>query len=241
MTSYSLSELLRAVQTVVRAEFTDTYWVRAEVSSLSARPGSHCYMELVESAPGSNELFTAKIRANCWRSTWTSVSALFEDVAGQPLRAGMQILAEVSLDFHPIYGMSLTIEHIDPTFTIGDLSRQKQEVLRRLEKEGYIKMYTTIVDADKIDRGFTVFCNVSFKQINRMLTEEFRKQVDSWEEVTECYNVSGDSDFVMKVSVSGMKEYQTFILNKVGVLDYVGRIQSIFVLENLKISYGVRL
>lgn len=112
---------------------------------------------------------------------------------------------------------------------------------RRLEKEGYIKMYTTIVDADKIDRGFTVFCNVSLKQINRMLTEEFRKQVDLWEEVTECYNVSGDSDFVMKVSVSGMKEYQTFILNKVGVLDYVGRIQSIFVLETLKISYGVRL
>ncbi len=112
---------------------------------------------------------------------------------------------------------------------------------RRLEKEGYIKMYTTIVDADKIDRGFAVFCNVSFKQINRTLTEEFRKQVNSWEEVTECYNVSGEADFIMKVSVRGMKEYQAFILNKVGVLDYVGRVQSIFVLENLKISYGVRL
>lgn len=112
---------------------------------------------------------------------------------------------------------------------------------RRLERDGYIKMYTTILDADRINRGFTVFCNISFKQINRTITEDFREQVNNWEEVTECYNVSGDCDFMMKVSVRDMKEYQQFVLHKVGELDYVGRIQSIFVMETLKQSYGVRL
>ena len=112
---------------------------------------------------------------------------------------------------------------------------------RRLEREGYIKMYTAIVDADRIDRSFAVYCNISFKQINREVADEFREIVSSWEEVTECYNVSGDCDFLMKVNVRGMKEYQEFILYKVGELDYVGRVQSVFVMETLKQNYGIRL
>ena len=112
---------------------------------------------------------------------------------------------------------------------------------RRLEREGYIKMYTAIIDADRIDRSFAVYCNISFKQINREVADEFREIVSSWEEVTECYNVSGDCDFLMKVNVRGMKEYQEFILYKVGELDYVGRVQSVCVMETLKQNYGIRL
>ena len=112
---------------------------------------------------------------------------------------------------------------------------------RRLEREGYIKMYTAFIDADRIDRSFAVYCNISFKQINREVADEFREIVSSWEEVTECYNVSGDCDFLMKVNVRGMKEYQEFILYKVGELDYVGRVQSVFVMETLKQNYGIRL
>ena len=112
---------------------------------------------------------------------------------------------------------------------------------RRLEREGYIKMYTAIIDADRIDRSFAVYCNISFKQINREVADEFREIVSSWEEVTECYNVSGDCDFLMKVNVRGMKEYQEFILYKVGELDYVGRVQSVFVMETLMQNYGIRL
>lgn len=112
---------------------------------------------------------------------------------------------------------------------------------RRLEREGYIKMYTAIIDADRIDRSFAVYCNISFKQINRELADNFREIVSSWEEVTECYNVSGDCDFLMKVNVRGMKEYQEFILHKVGELDYIGRVQSVFVMETLKQNYGIRL
>lgn len=115
------------------------------------------------------------------------------------------------------------------------------ERTKRLEREGYIKLYTAIIDSDRIDRSFTVYCSISFKQINRTLADQFREVVNEWDEVTECYNVSGESDFMMKVSVRGMKEYQEFILHKVGALDYISRVQSIFVMETLKQSYGVRL
>lgn len=149
MQSYSLSELLEAVRLSIRGSFPESYWVRAEISSLSARANSHCYMELAESPASTpqsafhsmgGQQYTAKIKANCWRSIWATVSRQFEDAVGQPLRVGMQVLAEVTVDFHPIYGMSLTVLQIDPSFTLGDLANKKEETLRRLEAEGVIDM-----------------------------------------------------------------------------------------------------
>lgn len=148
MQSYSLSEFLAAVQLSVRASFPESYWVRAEISSLSAKPNSHCYMELAEGNNGSTRGFgqeyAAKIKANCWRNIWQQVSRQFEQAVGQPLRVGMQVLAEVDVDFHPVYGLSLTIRQIDPSFTIGDLARQKAEALRKLEEEGIIDMQQSL-------------------------------------------------------------------------------------------------
>lgn len=148
MQSFSLSEFLAAVQQSVRYAFPDSYWVRAEISSLSARPNGHCYMELAESAANGGgaygQEYAAKIKANCWRNIWASVSKDFEEAVGQPLKVGMQVLAEVTVDFHPIYGMSLTLQAIDPSFTLGDLARQKAEALRRLEEEGIIDMQKSL-------------------------------------------------------------------------------------------------
>ncbi|MBQ0030956.1 MAG: Lrp/AsnC family transcriptional regulator [Paludibacteraceae bacterium] len=112
---------------------------------------------------------------------------------------------------------------------------------RRLEREGYIKSYTTIVDAGLIDRGFTVFCNISTNNIFRDKIEDFRNHVAEWKEVTECYNVSGEFDFQMKVCVSSMKAYQEFIINKVGAISYITKIQSSFVMDTLKVAYSVPL
>jgi len=145
MQSFSLSEFLAAVQLAVRGSFPDSYWVRAEISNLSARPNSHCYMELAESANGSarggyGQEYAAKIKANCWRNIWAGVSQDFEAAVGQPLKVGMQVLAQVTIDFHPVYGMSLTVQSIDPSFTLGDLARQKAEALKKLEDEGIIDM-----------------------------------------------------------------------------------------------------
>ena len=129
MKSYSLSELLSVVQLALRGAFPNSYWVRAEISSLSAKPSSHCYLELAESessedqpqaraANNAQPQFKAKIKANCWRSTWQQVSLAFEHAVGMPLKVGMQVLAEVSVDFHPVYGLSLTIQDIDPSYSL---------------------------------------------------------------------------------------------------------------------------
>lgn len=137
--TFSLSELLTRIRVAVRDSFPAYYWVRAEVSSLSARPGSHCYLELAEKG-ADNQQFAAKVRANCWRSDWGRVSEEFESITGQPLRLGMQVLAEVSVDLHPVFGLSLVVHNIDPTFTLGDLARQKEEALQRLREEGVLEM-----------------------------------------------------------------------------------------------------
>lgn len=113
------------------------------------------------------------------------------------------------------------------------------ERLRRLERMGYIQRYVAVLDANKLNRGFQVICNISMKQINRQIAADFRQEVQGWSEVSECYNVSGDSDYVMKVFVPNMSVYQQFIVEKVGSLDYVARIQSIFIMDTLKLTYGV--
>lgn len=109
---------------------------------------------------------------------------------------------------------------------------------RRLEREGYIRQYTTVVDAERLGRGFSVFCNVSFSNINRDKAGEFKDIVDSWDEVTECYNVSGECDYMMKVCVADMNAYRQFVLDKVGSLPYIERVRSVFIMGTLKLNFG---
>jgi len=113
------------------------------------------------------------------------------------------------------------------------------ERLRRLERMGYIQKYVAVLDAGKLERGFVVYCNLSFQQINSAIADAFQKVVREWPEVSECYNVSGDCDFILKVYVASMKQYQEFLFNKVGALSYVNRIRSTFVMDTLKFNYGI--
>lgn len=113
------------------------------------------------------------------------------------------------------------------------------ERLRRLERQGFIHKYVAVLDAEKLERGFVVFCNISMKQINTRIAEDFQQQVEGWNEVSECYNVSGTCDYMMKVFVSSMNKYQKFIIEKLGTLDYIARIQSTFVMDTLKLTYGI--
>ncbi len=113
------------------------------------------------------------------------------------------------------------------------------ERLRRLERQGFIHKYVAVLDAEKLERGFVVFCNISMKQINTQIAKDFQAEVENWTEVSECYNVSGNCDYMMKVFVPSMAKYQQFIVEKVGALEYVSRIQSIFVMDTLKLTYGI--
>lgn len=112
---------------------------------------------------------------------------------------------------------------------------------RRLEREGYINKYVAILNADRLERGFQVLCSVTMRQLNHQVAEEFKCMLQEWDEVTECYNVSGEGDYMLKVCVSSMHQYQQFILNKLGAFSYIGHIKSIFIMDTLKLSYGLPL
>jgi exodeoxyribonuclease VII large subunit len=140
MKQYSLSELCAEIQEVVENDLLERYWVRAEIASLSAR--GHCYMELVEKA--EDNMLAAKVRATCWSNVYSLLSAYFIQETGQTLRVGMQVLVEVSVTFHPVYGLSLNVWNIDPTYTQGDLAKQRQATIRRLTKDGVMELQQSL-------------------------------------------------------------------------------------------------
>lgn len=113
------------------------------------------------------------------------------------------------------------------------------ERLKRLEKEGYIRKYSAILDSEKICQGIVVYCNIRLKQHNREYGTDFINAIQDLEEVTECYNISGDYDFMMKIYVPSMKYYQDFVLNKLGTIDSIGSLHSIFVLAEVKNSFCI--
>lgn len=110
------------------------------------------------------------------------------------------------------------------------------ERMRRLENEGVIKSYSAIIDMDKLGRGFVVFCNVSLKQINTSIHVEFARMVNEMPEVAECYNVSGTYDYMLKVQVPDMKAYRSFVTDKLGSIDMLDSVHSVFVMESIKLD-----
>lgn len=120
----------------------DSYWVEAELLDCHEGNG-HCYMELVQKDEYSNTP-VARARANCWRNTWMRLRPRFEKVTGQRPHAGMKVLLLVKATFHPAYGFSWNIIDIDPTYTMGDLARRRQEIIAALKEEGVFDLNKSI-------------------------------------------------------------------------------------------------
>lgn len=108
------------------------------------------------------------------------------------------------------------------------------ERIKRLENEGVIKGYVAVVDREKIGKNLMVLCNIRLKEHSRNEGKKFVSAVAEMPEVVECLNISGDYDFILKVVVSDMGDYQSFIMNKLGGLDNIGSTQSIFVMGEIK-------
>lgn len=140
MKQYTLSELCSCIDEALSMELNDTYWVRAEIASLTER--GHCYMELVEKA--KNNAIAAKLRATCWQHVYHLLSAYFANETGQTLAVGMQVLLQVEVSFHAVYGLSLNVVGIDPTFTLGDLARQRQLTIQRLQEDGVMDLQRSL-------------------------------------------------------------------------------------------------
>lgn len=115
------------------------------------------------------------------------------------------------------------------------------ERLRRLETGGYIRKYSAILDADKLGQGFVVFCSVKLRQMNTMIAHDFVEKIQEIPEVTECYNISGEFDYLLKIHAPDMKYYNHFLINVLGQIESLGSIQSSFVMNEIKQNYGLHL
>jgi len=115
------------------------------------------------------------------------------------------------------------------------------ERVKRLEANGYIKKYVAVLDPEKLNRGFVVFCSVKLRRLNRDIAAEFTRIVREIPEVTECYNISGDYDYLLKIHAPDMKYYQEFIINVLGTIESMGSLMSTFVMDEVKQEYGIPL
>lgn len=137
--SFSLSELNRQVRDAIRDHLPETYWLRAETSDVRRNQNGHCYLEFIEK-DGKNQNIVARARGMIWSNVYEMLSAYFEAETGQSFTSGLSVLVRVSVDFHELYGYSLSVVDIDPSFTIGEIARNRQLILNRLEEEGVLTL-----------------------------------------------------------------------------------------------------
>ncbi len=136
LTLYQLQEQIREA---VARHLDGVLWVVAEVSELKVNASGHCYLELVERDEGGKTP-VAQVRAVIWSSTYKLLAHYFQFETGTPLAAGMKILVQGSVNYHPLYGLSLSISDIDPAYTLGEAERLRRQTLEQLRQEGVIDM-----------------------------------------------------------------------------------------------------
>ena len=133
----SLYELNALVKRSIHACMPDTYWVQAELSDVRSNYSGHCYLEFVQKEPRGNNLI-AKARGTIWSNVYRLLKPYFEEETGQAFVAGIKVMVKVAVEFHELYGYSLTVQDIDPTYTLGDMARRRREILKQLEEEGVL-------------------------------------------------------------------------------------------------------
>ena len=164
---HTLFELNRLVRETIECEMPNEYWVEAELSECRELRG-HCYMELIEKDEQTATPI-AKASAKCWASKWILVRPYFERTTGQRLVAGMKVLIKVYPQFHEAFGFSWIVTDIDPTYTLGDMARKRQEIIRQLKEEGVFDLQKELtlplfcqriaVISSETAAGYGDFCN----------------------------------------------------------------------------------
>ena len=139
MNSISLSELSLQIQEALKLNFGMPVWIRAEISELRENYNGNCYLELIEKDQNS-ETILAKSKATVWASTYRMLKPYFESSTGQVLRSGLNVLVAVSVEYHAVYGFSLNVRDINPTYTLGEMAAQRLKIIRQLEEDGVSDM-----------------------------------------------------------------------------------------------------
>lgn len=135
----SLLELNKNIQSTIREQFAERLWVVGEISEIKTNRNGHCYLELVEKDAIKDTLI-ARVRGIIWSSIFRLLKPYFEEATGTTLKEGMKVLLLVSVEFHELYGFSLVIYDIDPTYTLGDIAKERERILAQLEEEGILHM-----------------------------------------------------------------------------------------------------
>ena len=163
----TLLELNGLVREVIEMGMPNEYWVEAELSECRESRG-HCYMELIQRDEQAATP-VARASAKCWASKWMLVRPHFEHTTGQRLAAGMKVLLKVYPQFHEAYGFSWIVTDIDPTYTLGDQARRRQDIIRQLKAEGVFDLQKELtlpalclriaVVSSQTAAGYGDFCN----------------------------------------------------------------------------------
>lgn len=140
---YTLYQLQSDISEVLADSFTDSLWVRAEVSECSVNRSGHCYLTLVEKEDKSGRLL-ARCSAVIWAQTYRILSAHFKSVTGSDIVAGMNVLFRVQVQYSEVYGLSLNVRDIDPSFTIGNLELERQRTIARLSEQGMMELNASL-------------------------------------------------------------------------------------------------
>ncbi len=135
----TLYQLNKLIQETLKVSINQPFWVKAEIAQVKENFSGHCYLELVEKDAASDRI-VAQSKAIVWSNTFRILKPYFETTTGRKLSEGLNILICVKVEFHEVYGLSLVISDIDPTFTVGDLALKKAETIRRLKEEGIFDM-----------------------------------------------------------------------------------------------------
>ena len=164
---HSLLELNQMVRETIECEMPDEYWVEAELSECRELRG-HCYMELIQKDERTATP-VAKSPAKCWANKWAVIRPYFERTTGQQLHAGMKVLLKVYAQFHEAYGFSWIVTDINPEYTLGDMARKRQEIIRQLKAEGVFDLQKELtlppfcqhiaVISSQTAAGYGDFCN----------------------------------------------------------------------------------
>ena len=132
-----LLELQGMIKESVGEAFPERFWVKAEIASFSPRSNGHCYLSLTQSEKGK---VLAECKAMIWKWNYPLLKAFFEETAGTPLKAGITVLVQVEVSYSEIYGISLFIDDIDPSFTLGEKALERKRTIEKLTAEGYMEL-----------------------------------------------------------------------------------------------------
>ncbi|MDP4202785.1 MAG: exodeoxyribonuclease VII large subunit [Bacteroidota bacterium] len=135
----SLYELNERIKDAISVSFSQPLWVKAEISEMRENANGHCYLELIEKDSKSDRI-TVRNKATIWSFTYRMLKPYFEATTGEQLHAGVKILIACTVEYHELYGLSLNISDIDPTYTLGEVALRRQQIINQLQEEGIVDM-----------------------------------------------------------------------------------------------------